>query len=354
MPEHVRQVLSGEPYWSENSSEVMFGGLPFQYKGESYALFLKPSGKNEHTITRLFFTILALVLGIGSLGILIAARYLVKPLKMMTKATKRLGKGDFDVVLQMKRKDEFGTLAQSFNEMASELKQLEQMRQDFVSNVSHEIQSPLTSISGFAKALKLSHLVSDEKRNYYLDIILKESERLSRLSDNLLKLASLDIQQHPFELQTFNLDEQIRQTMVVCEPLCITKDIHIDLWSPPALKIQADTDLLSQVWMNLIGNSIKFTPDGGQILIDISFNSSDYIISITDSGIGIAEEDQKHVFDRFYKTDRSRDRSINGSGLGLAIVKKIIALHHGSIEVKSALGEGTTFIVRLPKVFPAG
>ncbi|MBJ6361439.1 ATP-binding protein [Paenibacillus sp. GCM10012307] len=351
LPEHVQQVLSGKPYWSEHDNEIKFGGLPFEYKGESYALFIKPTGQNANTIIRLFFTILGLVLGIGSLCILIAARYLVKPLKVMTKATKRLAKGDFDVELQMKRKDEFGTLAQSFDEMAKELKQLEQMRQDFVSNVSHEIQSPLTSISGFAKALKLDNLVTEEKRNHYLDIILKESERLSRLSDNLLKLASLDSRQHPFQLQTFNLDEQIRQIMVVCEPLCKAKNIQMDLWSPPALKITADADQLNQVWMNLIGNSIKFTPEGGHILIDIRCNTEEYIVTIKDSGIGIAVEELKHIFERFYKTDRSRDRAINGNGLGLAIVKKIISLHHGRIEAKSSIGEGSTFVVTLPRVF---
>lgn len=352
-PEQVRQVLEGQPFWSDLNDGGTVAGLRFQLDGERYALFLQPSSRNENTIIRLFLTVLILVLVIGSLLILIAARYLVKPLKIMTRATKRLAKGDFDVELRIKRKDEFGTLARSFNEMAGELKQLEQMRQDFVSNVSHEIQSPLTSITGFTKALKNSNLIPEENRIHYLDIILKESERLSRLSDNLLKLASLESEHHPFVLQTYNLDEQIRQIVVSIEPLWLAKDIRIDLQMPSALKITADHDQLSQVWMNLLGNSIKFTPDGGQIIVVIDYKNEGYTIAITDSGIGIAPEDLKHIFERFYKTDRSRDRTVNGSGLGLAIVKKIVSLHHGSIEVRSEVGQGTTFTVKLPACPPA-
>lgn len=216
----LQQVLKGGIYRSEVKAEgVMYVGLPFAFQRENYALFLLSSTKNEKILLRFLITILLLVLVIGSLCILVAARFLVMPLKLLTKATKRLAKGDFDVKLKLTRKDELGILARSFNETARELKQLETMRQDFVSNVSHEIQSPLTSISGFAKALKLDHLVTPENRKRYLDIILLESDRLSRLSDNLLKLASLESTHHPFVLKTFNLDEQIRQAVVSCEPL---------------------------------------------------------------------------------------------------------------------------------------
>ncbi|WP_235959764.1 HAMP domain-containing sensor histidine kinase [Paenibacillus silvestris] len=287
-----------------------------------------------------------LVLVIGSLCILIAARFLVMPLKLLTKATKRLAKGDFDVKLKLTRKDELGILARSFNETARELKQLETMRQDFVSNVSHEIQSPLTSISGFAKALKLDHLVTPENRKRYLDIILMESDRLSRLSDNLLKLASLESTHHPFVLKTFNLDEQIRQAVVSCEPLWAAKNIRIDLTLPIAAKITADYDQLNQVWINLLGNSIKFTPDHGTIRIELLTNSHVHTVSIQDSGIGIKPEELSHIFVRFYKTDKSRNSL--GSGLGLAIVKQIIVNHHGNIEVESTVGQGAKFTLCIP------
>ncbi|OAB41211.1 sensor histidine kinase [Paenibacillus antarcticus] len=344
----VKEVLRGQVYRSPSEVEQTFIGLPFSIEGEPYAMFMQYSSQNENIINRMMVIVLLVGLLIGSLCILIAARYLVKPIQTLTHATKRLAKGDFDVEIRTKRVDEMGTLTQSFNVMAAELKQLEQMRQDFVSNVSHEIQTPLTSISGFALALKNTNLVAESDRNYYLDIIISESSRLSRLSDNLLALASLDSEHHPFEAMTYNLDEQIRQIVVTCEPQWLAKGIQIDLEMPDAVKLTADRDELNQVWMNLLGNSIKFTPSGGHIEIRMTHSLNEILFTITDSGIGIAPEQLDYVFERFYKTDMSRNRNIGGNGLGLAIAKKIVTLHRGSIEMKSQVGVGTTVVVHLP------
>ncbi|WP_313731605.1 HAMP domain-containing sensor histidine kinase [Cohnella nanjingensis] len=351
-PESIRQVRDGEIYRSKQKVDhTLFVGLPFSFEGKPYSLFIVSSSKNEATIIRLIVTILLLVLAIGSLCILVAAGYLVRPIKALTRATKQLAQGHFEVELKTKRKDELGMLAHSFNETARELRQLETMRQDFVSNVSHEIQSPLTSITGFAKALKFDRLVTEDHRGRYLDIILAESERLSRLSENLLKLVSLESDHHPFQAATFNLDEQIRQVVVSSEPLWSSKNIRIDLKLPAAAKITADPDQLNQVWINLLGNSIKFTPDRGKIRIALVPNGNELAVTIADSGIGISPEERNRIFERFYKTDRSRSGS--GSGLGLAIVKKIIALHQGSIEASGAIGQGTTVTVKLPGCPPA-
>ncbi|MGX1832281.1 sensor histidine kinase [Paenibacillus taichungensis] len=347
-PEVVQMVLQGQVYRSPAEVAQTFIGLPFPFQGEPQAVFMQFSPQNENIINRMVFLILLLALFIGSLCILIAARYLVKPIQVLTRATKRLAKGDFDVEIQTKRVDEMGALTHSFNEMASELKQLEQMRQDFVSNVSHEIQTPLTSISGFAMAMKNNSLVAEPDRNYYLDIIITESGRLSRLSDNLLELASLDSDHHPFEAATYNLDEQIRQIIVTCEPQWSTKNIQVHLELADSILVTADRDQLNQVWMNLLGNSIKFTPAGGHIHIRTRQVENEILITITDTGIGIAQEQLEYVFDRFYKTDLSRNRSISGNGLGLAIVKKIVMLHHGTVEMRSREGEGTTVLVHLP------
>lgn len=235
--------------------------------------------------------------------------------------------------------------------MAVDLKQLERMRQDFVSNVSHEIQSPLTSISGFAKALKDMNTIAEDERIQYLDIILAESGRLSRLSDNLLKLASLDSNHHPLEYATFHLDEQIRQVVVNCEPLWSEKNMNINLDLPQAAEITADKDQLNQVWTNLFGNSIKFTPEGGHIHFQFRTSMDGYTVTLSDSGVGIAPEQLGRVFERFYKTDRSRNRS-GGNGLGLAIVKKICVLHQGDIYIESKVGQGTKVVVHLPAIPP--
>ncbi|WP_236703095.1 HAMP domain-containing sensor histidine kinase [Paenibacillus xylanivorans] len=287
-PEVVQMVLQGQVYRSPGEVEQTFIGLPFPYKGEPQAIFMQYSPQNENIINRMVLLVLLLALLIGSLCILIAARYLVKPIQALTRATKRMAKGDFDVEIPTKRLDEMGALTHSFNEMASELKQLEQMRQDFVSSVSHEIQTPLTSISGFAMAMKNSSLVAEADRNYYLDIIITESGRLSRLSDNLLELASLDSDHHPFEATTYHLDEQIRQIVVTCEPQWSTKNIQVDLELADTIQITADRDQLNQVWMNLLGNSIKFTPAGGHIHIRTNQLANEILFTITDTGIGIS------------------------------------------------------------------
>ncbi|MFF2483779.1 ATP-binding protein [Paenibacillus sp. NPDC058071] len=350
-PKLVQQVLSGEIYQANEKDDKVFVGFPFQFGEKPYAMFLLTSSKNEGMILSLFLTVLLLVLLIGSVCILFAAGYLVKPLKALTRATKRLAKGDFDVAVKVMRKDEIGALAQSFNEMAFELKQVETMRRDFVSNVSHEIQSPLTSISGFARALKNDKLVKEEQsRDRYLDIIVTESERLSRLSDNLLKLASLESEHHPFAASTFHLDEQLRQVAVACEPQWSAKHIQLDLRLPDAINITADADQLRQVWLNLLGNAIKFTPEGGQISIRLLEQRGTLTVAISDTGPGIAPEELSRIFDRFYKADRSRSSS--GSGLGLAIVKKIVVLHQGDIEANSEAGRGTTMTVTLPSLPP--
>nr|WP_275900425.1 HAMP domain-containing sensor histidine kinase [Anoxybacillus rupiensis] len=223
---------------------------------------------------------------------------------------------------------------------------MEQLRQEFVSNVSHEIQSPLTSIIGFIHALKNDKL-SAEQRARYLHIIETESKRLSKLSDNLLKLTSLESEHHPFEPKKYRLDQQLKNIVLACEPQWLEKAIDIDIVLDKT-EIVADKDLLDQVWMNLLHNSIKFTPQKGKISISVSQSGQKIQVAVSDTGIGMSEEEKMHMFERFYKADRSRNRSEGGNGLGLTIVKKIVSMHHGDIKVESTKGKGTTIFVSLP------
>ena len=262
-------------------------------------------------------------------------------------ALERIAKGDFSIRLENEPEDGIlSNLVASVNKMARELDEMEAMRQEFISNVSHEIQSPLTSIRGFAQALRDERLGPSE-RQHYLDIIEMESRRLSRLTEDLLKLAALESEQAQFEPKPYRLDKQLRSILLTCEPQWTEKDIKLDV----ALKevtIQADEGLLSQVWLNLLHNAIKFTPAGGSIKLTLRLRGEKVEFSIADSGIGIKPEDQLHIFERFYKADKSRTRSKEGSGLGLSIVKKIVDLHKGAIYLESEPGEGTTFVVSLP------
>lgn len=350
-PDIVKRVLSGQESVNSGSPpNEFYVGLPAVFDGKRYAIFVSPAYSERDREARMIIdTQFAIGMAIGSVLIFIAARYVVQPLRMMTEATRRMAKGSFDIDWKWKtRKDEVGELARSFHDMAAELKQIEGMRQDFVSNVSHEIQSPLTSIAGFSKALRKDTL-SAEERSRYFDIIETECKRLSRLSDNLLQLASLESNHHPFRPKTFLLDEQLRNVILACEPQWSVKAIEFDL-SLPNLRIVGDEDQLGQVWMNLIGNAIKFTPEGGRIRVRIRPDPESVHVEISDTGIGISEEDQARIFDRFYKADRSRQRENGGSGLGLSIASRIVALHEGTIAVKSMPGKGTTFTVTLPSL----
>lgn len=237
-------------------------------------------------------------------------------------------------------------LVKSINDMTDELNAMEKMRQEFVSNVSHEIQSPLTSIKGFARALQDNNL-SEEKREHYLTIIETETTRLSKLSQNLLNLTLLESEEYTPERVTYRLDQQLKQIVLNSEPLWAEKEIELEL-NLEKVHITADQESMSQVWINLIHNSIKFTPSGGTITIQLKEYEKVVEVRIRDSGIGISEEQKQHIFERFYKADSSRNRAYGGSGLGLAIVKKVLDLHQGEIKVESEEGSGTEFIVRIP------
>lgn len=354
--EHLSRVFDGNRVRIE-MFERESGGPPtppvigklVQLGNEKWALFVQPSKFPQNSnFLWTAVTLLLTLLVVGSILILIAARYLVRPLKMMKNAATRISEGDFTVRLPARRGDELGELAESMNKMALSLSQLEMMRQDFVSNVSHEIQSPLTSIGGFAEALR-SREVTEAERDRYISIIKMESTRLSRLSENLLKLASLDSEQHPFHPVAYRLDRQLRDVVLASEPQWLAKRQTVELLMEETV-IEADNDQLSQVWFNLLANSVKFTPEDGKISFSLMEQDGFAVVRISDTGIGIREEDRERIFERFYKADTARDRSHGGSGLGLSIARKIVTIHGGTISLEQYTDQitGACFIIRLP------
>ena len=270
-----------------------------------------------------------------------------RALDEMLAALSRIASGDFSVMLETSEYDPLSELAESVNQMARELGSMENLRQDFISNVSHEIQSPLTSISGFAALLK-DDALDLEQRAHYLDVIETEARRLSKLSDNLLKLSSLESNTHPLALTEFRIDKQIQNAALMLEPQWAAKQINLSL-DLEKLCVTGDESLLTQVWVNLLHNAIKFTPEHGSIVASLTQDGGETIFRIADTGVGIANEDKLRIFERFYKADKARDRSLGGNGLGLSLVKKIVDLHGGTITAESAPGEGAVFLVKLPK-----
>ncbi|MGG4106160.1 HAMP domain-containing sensor histidine kinase [Paenibacillus lautus] len=350
--EQLKKVIDGGVVQdTPNGIATVLLGLPLKTETGTKAMFLEtlaPPSSSFVAKWGLIFATCSLIA--GSLLILIASVFLVRPIKKLTKATKRIAAGDFNVKLNIKQTSELGTLARSFEDMMHDLQQLEQMRREFVTNVSHEVQSPLTSISGYAQALKQVDL-SDQERSRYLDIIIAEAKRMSTMSDSLLKLSMLESQSQQLRLVTVSLDEQIRRVIVALQPQWSARNIHFEL-DLQTVKVTADRDQLNQVWTNILSNGIKFSKDGGVIHVSIQQDIKNVTVRISDTGIGIPLEDQKRIFERFFKSDRSHSRKYDGSGMGLAIVKQIVSLHQGDVRVESEPGQGTTFIVTLPITTP--
>lgn len=322
-------------------------GIPLLVDGTPHALFIRPDITVQFGEMRIFFSIImviAILLSILLVGII--TRFIVKPIVKLTEATQRVAQGQYNIELNVSRRDELGQLADRFSQMAKSLAQLEQMRQEFVSNVSHEIQSPLASIQGFSQTLQTKCL-SEEQQQHYLSIIEAESRRMSQLSKQLLMLASLDKEENILEKTTFDVAEQIKQVLFHTEWSWRSKDLTIDM-SLPSTYIYGDQQLLHQVWTNLITNSIKYTPAEGVISLRIIEQNKQCRIEISDTGMGIPEEHLPHIFNRFYRVDEARDRSEGSSGLGLSITLKIVELHGGRIDVTSEPSIGTTFTVVLP------
>jgi signal transduction histidine kinase len=274
-----------------------------------------------------------------------ATKFISKPIKHISDITKEISKGNFEVKIQNKRTDEIGILAKNFNLMTEELKNIEYLRKDFMRNVSHEFKTPIASIQGFAEIIKDRNLPT-EKFDEYTDIIIEETRRLINLSTNILRLSKLDNQLIQNKNTNFSLDEQIRRTILLFEDQWSKKNIELEI-NLEKVNYVGDEELIQQLWINLIGNAIKFSYDYGTIYITLKNYDRAIGVEIKDEGIGISEEGKKRIFEKFYQGDSSHSKM--GNGLGLPIVKRIIEICNGTISFVSKEGTGTCFTVTLPK-----
>jgi signal transduction histidine kinase len=278
----------------------------------------------------------------GAIIILIAVRGIVKPIKRLGGAAREVSKGQFDIALEVGSADEIGRLTEDFNTMVREIGAFDKMRHEFVSNVSHEFRTPITSIRGYAKLISENSGDNGNIREYS-DTIIRESGRLIDLSSNLLRLSELD--NLVIREQTeFALDEQIRRVILSLQPIWEEKNIEFDL-DLPEIKYCGDEELLRQVWINLIGNAIKFSHKNGTVRVEISEFPSGTQVIVADNGIGIPAYKIPLIFDRFYKGETPQKSQ--GNGLGLSIVQKIVQMSGGDVSVRSEVGKGTAVTVDL-------
>lgn len=289
-----------------------------------------------------------IVMLIAFLASYLASAQMTKPLRQMAQVVKKIESGDFSARLPVDRKDEMGLLADSINKMAVSVGQLEGMRRDFISSVSHELKTPMTTISGFVDGI-LDGTIPKEESSKYLQIVSDETKRLSRLVNSMLQLSRLQSETIKLNKTTFNLSDMIISVFLSFEQKIEDKHLEIsglDLLRP--VSITADRDLIYQVVYNLTENAIKFTPEGGTISVTSNVEKQLVKFSIRNTGEGLRQSEMAKIFERFYKTDRSRSNDKTGMGFGLYIVKTIVGLHNGKITVGSVLGEYTQFDVTLP------
>jgi signal transduction histidine kinase len=290
----------------------------------------------------------------GSIALLIGvllsywiSRRLLSPLQGLTKAVHRVGEGHLDERVSIETKDEVGELATAFNDMADKLKKQEHLRKQFSADIAHELRTPLTSIKSYIEAFQDGVLQPDTEN---LIIINEEIDRLVTLSSDLKDLNVAEIGALKPHFSPINAGELLDKVISKIYPLIQEKDINLT-WeaADQPITIHGDEHLLTRLLYNLIHNAYKYTPSNGWISIQIEDQPHNIRIQINDSGVGIAEEELPFIFERFYRADKSRSRKTGGTGIGLALVQQIIQLHHGRIEVKSTLGEGSEFIIFLPK-----
>lgn len=334
------------------ATNVMTIGQHFTGNGPKYLVVTIESqtSKNGYTsnIMEIFIISAVIVLVISTVIIYFTTIRMVAPIKEMAAAAKKIGRGDFDIQLPEYSESEFNDLASAFNEMAASLKSYDTMRNSFIANVSHELRTPMTSIGGFVDGM-LDKTIPPEEQEHYLKIISSEVHRLTRLVRSMLNLAKIEAGELKPNFTSFSVLDPIVDTLVTFEKRLEEKQIEIrGLDTDKIYRLWADNDLIHQVIYNLLENAIKFVDKGGYI--SFHFEEVGYltVIYIRNSGEGLSQEELSLVFDRFYKTDKSRGMDATGVGLGLNIVRSIIKLHGGKIQVRSVLGEYTEFMFSLP------
>lgn len=280
-------------------------------------------------------------LGLSGILSFIIGKKISKPINEIKNAIAQISSGNFDVKISKTKSKDFNKLVDQFNNMAQELKSIETLKSDFISNVSHEIKTPLAVINSYTKALSKDDLDVQTRKEYF-SIIESNIQKLTTMTGNILNLSKIENQQIILDKQEFLLDEQIRQCIVNLEPEWQKKNIDFDL-NLQEIKYSGSVSLIYQVWQNLINNAIKFSMPNSTIFISLQDCKNQIIFQIKDCGIGMSQENCKHAFDKFYQGDNSH--FLSGNGLGLALVKRILDLHNAKISVKSEPNQGAEFTI---------
>jgi signal transduction histidine kinase len=293
------------------------------------------------------------VAGVG----LLLFRRLTQRLRHMQDVVATFEQGNFDERIDEGANDEIGQLAACFNRMADtldetmeELRQADRMRRELVANVSHDLRSPLASIQGYLETVHMKDGALDpDERQRYVRTALRNAQRLSDLVGELFELSKLETEQVEPSVEPFPIAELVQDVVMQYQPQAEEQRVDLQATLPERhARVEADIGLVERALSNLIDNAIHYTPEGGRVRVRIDNEHREVCVAVEDTGPGIPEDDLPHIFERFYRVDKSRDRDKGGAGLGLAIAKTILELHDRTLEVESTVGAGTTFRFRLP------
>ena len=306
--------------------------------------------RTRSAIMQIMILLFFLVYALTYLLIFVYKWQIYQPLQSIIKGASEYANGNLTYKISVKSDDELGYLANTLNYMSDELNVTGEYQRKFVSNVSHDFRSPLTSIKGYVEAI-LDGTIPPEFQEKYLRIISAETDRLEKLTRSLLTLNELDIKQRMMDFRTFDINETIKRTAAFFEGICTSRKIRLELiLSGKELLVKADQEKIRQVLYNLLDNAIKFSPDNSIIIMETTEKNGKVFVSVKDHGEGIPKESISKIWERFYKNDASRGRDRKGTGLGLSIVKEIINAHQQHIDVVSTPGVGTEFIFTLERV----
>lgn len=299
------------------------------------------------TITKLTQLLIMIGLSVLALAVILSfqfSRSISNPLRKISSAAIEMADGKYDLKVEIDNNDEIGQLADSFNFMTKKLKNNIEMQRRFVADVSHELKTPLTTIRGYVKALRDGVFEDENSPVEYCNIVMDEVGRMNRLVSELLDLSKIESEILQFTMMTIDLNELFRKTVGKLQPILRTDGYQVKVESPEALYIWGDYDRIGQVLINLVRNAVKHSPPGATIKIRAEEINDMVKVEVEDEGVGIPEEELEHIWNRFHKVDKARTRGgEDGTGLGLAIVQEIVNRHGGEVDVKSKLGEGTTF-----------
>ncbi|MFO7888501.1 MAG: HAMP domain-containing sensor histidine kinase [Eubacteriales bacterium] len=355
--EEIEKSLNGEistnNYYFNDIGNVMYLGYPVIFEDEiNGSVFISSSINNLYENVNLLIYRIKILLMVVSfliiLGLYLLTYFFLKPINKFYPVIENIKKGDLGQKVDINTRDEFNLLGEAFNSMTVRLNEVDKQREEFVSNVSHELKTPLASIKLLTENLLIQENTEKKVYREFLKDINDEIDRLNSIVTELLSLVDLDKNKLKLNYQNIYLNSILEKIVEQLNPLAKEKNIKLTLEEINIIQIKIDKDKIKQAIINIVHNAIKYSEENTVVKISLYLDKNYATIKVKDTGYGIPKESIPYIFDRLYRVDKARSRKTGGTGLGLSISKQIINMHHGTINVKSRVGEGTTFYIKIP------